>query len=86
MKNKINEISKICIILLILVNIPIILSEIRYIEFIYIIIFLFLNLYVVDVIDGSKKEMNTYIRIKKIVNSKINNISKLKRGCCKLNN
>lgn len=64
MKNKINEISKICIILLILVNIPIILSEIRYIEFIYIIIFLFLNLYVVDVIDGSKKEMNTYIRIK----------------------
>ena len=65
MKNKINEISKICIILLILVNIPIILSEIRYIEFIYIIIFLFLNLYVVDVIDGSKKEMNTYIRIKK---------------------
>ena len=67
MKNKINEISKICIILLILVNIPIILIELRYIEFIYIIIFLFLNLYVVDVIDGSKKEMNTYIRIKKIV-------------------
>ena len=65
MKNKINEISKICIILLILVNIPIILIELRYIEFIYIIIFLFLNLYVVDVIDGSKKEMNTYIRIKK---------------------
>ena len=65
MKNKINEISKICIILLILVNIPIILIEIRYIEFIYIIIFLFLNLYVVDIIDGSKKEMNTYIRIKK---------------------
>ena len=65
MKNKINEISKICIILSILVNIPIILIELRYIEFIYIIIFLFLNLYVVDVIDGSKKEMNTYIRIKK---------------------
>ncbi|WP_418744700.1 hypothetical protein [Fusobacterium polymorphum] len=65
MKNKINEISKICIILLILVNIPIILIELRYIEFIYIIIFLFLNLYVVDIIDGSKKEMNTYIRIKK---------------------
>ena len=70
MKNKINEISKICIILLILVNIPIILIELRYIEFIYIIIFLFLNLYVVDVIDGSKKEINTYVRIKKIVNSK----------------
>ena len=65
-----NKIIKVSVALTTVLNIFISIIEIRYIEFIYIIIFLFLNLYVVDVIDGSKKEMNTYIRIKKIVNSK----------------
>lgn len=69
MEFRINEITRISVIIVLILNFFIIFTEIRYIEYIHFIIFLIYNLYLIG-ITVEKYHKNTYDKSKEIENRK----------------